>query len=342
MHCCFGIGALLAPQIARPFLPDPEDPSCKDRGNGTTVAPTNSSSADDGCGDQGEEHIEYAYIIVGVLTILGAIILYIVHCVVVRNTKEDTSADDADNKDKEQSTMAIIRQNKVVAILLLGLFALLWAFPVGEERAIGKFIFAFATESELQFAPKKASDLVMVFWATFTSGRALAAVLSRWLAPLQLLSIELSLGILSSAVLAFCGHNQPIPFWIFTAVFAATLSPIFPAAMTWTNLHIPMTAVLTSFAFIATAAGAVSFSYLSGSLFQRTGPRSLMHLSLAYAIISSVLVIVIFLILRFFPLKKGGDGDEEEPMEGEKEEMTTKMTTAEAWRNTYVENTRRK
>ena len=299
LHGCFGIGALITPQLVKPFLSDtegPTDPRCQTSpGHNVTVNMGRDRNYTN-C-EKPVEQIEYPYIIAGALTVLGALVLLVIHCLTIWKKYEAPLTKTPDGA-MSKGTLHWIRQNKCVASTLLILFFILWALPTGMERAYGKFIFAYAMESDLKFSLKGASYLVMVFWVTFICGRLLSSLMSHWLSPLRLLLLELSLGIISSAVLVASANTQPILLWVCTAIFAAALSPVCPGAFCWANVHIPMTPILTSFGFISGAAGAISFSYIQGYLFEHTSPDSLMYLSLAYAGFSFILCIIIYLIMR--------------------------------------------
>jgi len=255
--------------------------------------------------------------------------MFLLHLIVIKwnilgNGKKQKDSGDAPTND---GIFSLVRNSRCFLAMLIALFFVLWALPVGAERAYGKFLFAFATDSELHFSAQSASDLMIVFWSTFTAGRALAAVLSNWMSQFYLLTLELTIGVASTVLLSIMGHNEGMVTWICTAVFAATLSPIYPGALSWTNEFFPMSSMMTGLAYVGTAAGAIAFSWLSGYMFQVFGPRSLMLFMLGYSSLALTLVILIYVItlLNPFILK---DFDEErtdlelqEPLHVLKEEV---------------------
>lgn len=242
--------------------------------------------------------------IIGIFVASIGLVFVMIHCVVTKYKYFQLKPLQSDSSQDPSGAWSCIKQHKVVSTALFVMFFLLWGLPVGAERAYGKFLFAFSTDSELSFGPKTATDLVMVFWITFTAGRALASFMSLWLEPFRLLVLELIVSLASTTTLSICAHNQEIALWVCTAFFAASLSPICPGSLAWSNIYIPMTPVLTSIAFIATAAGSIAFSWISGYLFEYHGPRSLMFFMLAYSLSAMSLVFCIYSLNRSRPIIK--------------------------------------
>ena len=116
-----------------------------------------------------------------------------------------------------------------------------------------------------------------------------------------MLIVDLGLNVLAAAMLASLAGTSQTVLWIFNCLFGSVLSPLFPASLAWAHFYIKMTAMMTALAFIASAAGAFVFSWLSGYLFEYTGPPSLMYLMLGYAVTASLMFVLMYLVAR----KKG-------------------------------------
>ena len=140
-----------------------------------------------------------------------------------------------------------------------------------------------------------------VFWATFTAGRGAAIIISKFCPPLLMLIVDLGLNVLAAAMLASLAGSSQTVLWIFNCLFGSVLSPLFPASLAWAHFYIKMTAMMTALASIASAAGTFVFSWLSGYLFEYTGPPSLMYLMLGYAVTASLMFVLMYLVAR----KKG-------------------------------------
>ena len=155
---------------------------------------------------------------------------------------------------------------------------------VGAERAYGKFIFAYSTEGPPKMSIKDGTILETLFWATFTAGRGVAIIISKFCPPLLMLVVDLVLNVLAGAMLASLAGSSKTVLWISNCVFGSVLSPLFPASLAWAHFYVKMTAMMTALAFIASAAGAFIFSWLSGYLFEYSGKQSLMYIILGYAV----------------------------------------------------------
>ena len=175
------------------------------------------------------------------------------------------------------------------------------SFSAGAERAYGKFIFAYCVEGPLKLSNKDGTIVETLFWATFTAGRGASIIISKFCPPLLMLVVDLGLNVLSGAMLASLANSSETVLWIFNCMFGSVLSPLFPASLAWANFYIKMTAMMTALAFIASAAGAFVFSWLSGYLFEYTGPQSIMYIILGYAVTASIVFVMMYMVGR----KKG-------------------------------------
>ena len=302
LHFCFGIGALLTPQLSRPFIyempPDGMNQTnvSTTAQNLTTINPTFIT-----------DRIEIPYGIIGAVTCTCGIIFIIIFIFCPRPV---ITNEGGHSKKKKKNMLTVINPKSMVGqygafgYQMLACMLVYFALPVGAERAYGKFIYSFATKSSLKFNKDGASSLNTVFWAAFTAGRGLSTLLATKLHPTVLLVLELSLNVISAVVLASCSLLNPIILWVFSSLFAACLSPMFPAGIIWFNSQLPLSTVATSIAFVGSALGAMLFSWLSGYLFEYHGPPSLMYLMVGYAGVLTALCLLMFLLANLYRFKK--------------------------------------
>ena len=311
LHFAFGVGAMIVPQITRPFLPE-HIPGV----NGTQEADTtnltgftglnNTSSA-----EEIKHNIRYPYVIVGGVTVLVGIVTCVAFVCLPKPV--DVTIEEVDEKGSKTNkpsiwsmlspTSCFPGQSFIYAVLILIMLFFLYGLPIGAERAYGKFLFPFATESALKMTKDAGATLETVFWITFTAGRGLVTIAAKWVPATQLLVVELVVGLASTITLALGGERHIIVIWVGTAVYASVMSPVFPSAMIWASTHMELSAMATSLAFICTAVNAIFFSWFAGYLFEYQGPASLMWLMLCNAITAFLMFIFLFLIVR---RKSGG------------------------------------
>ena len=317
LHFAFGIGALIAPQIVRPFIPDTL-PNANSSSNPHAVLINNLTSylvnpESNGSSTYyharvpiGEEsQIEVPYTIVAAITLLCAG-FFIGLWLFSRRDYKKKGLQYSNDKSilKILSPSSCVHGHGSFGGLMLTFMFVFFGLVVGAERAYGKFLFSFAISSEGGFTKDEATGLDSAFWASFTTGRGLATLFARWTPPLAAIIIEIVVNISSAAMLVAMGYSVKIVLWIFTCTFGAFLSPLFPAGMAWANQYMEMTAVVTSVAFIGSAIGAMFFSWVSGYLFEYHGPRSLMYLMLGYAVFLCLFFIFIYVLARRHGKKK--------------------------------------
>ena len=309
LHLAFGVGALVAPQIARPFLvaapsvgpssvtSDIDAIRSTDAAfadvNATwrsTYDATNATSAD----VIAVSAIEYPYSIIAALTALVAATFLVLACASPLPSSRASPRPPRLSDLLSPHRWLPSSRRRALGLAILAALFLFFTLPVGAERSFGRFLYAFAVEGAPRLPPAAATALESVFWTSFTVGRGTATVLARWVPAAPLLALELSLT-LSAAVALLAGANtHPALLWGGTAAFGAGLAPLFPTAIVWANAYVDMAGMMTSVAFVAAATGAFVFSWLAGYLFQYAGPSSV----LTFAVVFAVIAVVVFATLR--------------------------------------------
>ena len=354
LHFSFGVGALIAPQVARPFIPKSSPHGKKDlpnlnqssqnqtegyglgASNATTwsynlAANTTAPGLDH---NLDEDRIEIVYGIMGGITLLAAFIFLFFQLTSKYRDAEHEDDGMVDKRtenggsfcDRFQQVFKNIKSPVLILCLILFIF---WCLPTGAERAYGKFLFAYAVESDLALAPVSGTVLESVFWASFTAGRGLATIASTWTPPSVLLAVEIVVKIISTLLLAFLGNTNSTVLFVASGFLGATISPIFPAVMVWTNLYFEMNAVMNAFAFLSSAFGAFIFSWGAGYLFQYKGPQHLMYLMVGYAVATLCIYLVMLSYLRFGKLKKRQEEQETKSAELDHLNRTTSKDVTE-------------
>jgi len=318
-HFCCGVGFLLVPQIVKPFLPkishiatnissytqtNESQAAAYEIGTLNTTAQTVERSS------YTEEHIEIPYMIIAIHNVILGLAFFVLHFVVYNFTKKHVT----DSLEKSTSDTknpldwrAMTCKRRLHMLLFLGLFVLVWILGVGGEKAAGRFLFSFVTETKLKFSPQQGSNILMTFWISFTTGRFLAALFSIWIHPLKLVTVILCISIASSTTLLCFGLNNSLVIWICVPLFALSLGPMFPSGMTCLNRFIPMTAGLVTLAFICSTIGNIGFTRVTGVLFDTVGPEVLMVILLVYGCCGLVVVVVIQLVACSCPIVTSDD-----------------------------------
>lgn len=278
LHFGFGLGALLAPQIARPFLsPDLDDD------NHTICDDTNDVN---GTSPASESRIEIPYAIISVFVILFS---FVVLGFYIRGPPKGFPV-----RMPNRSLKALIspascsRGYTIFGIELLLLLFLYFIQAVGGERAYGKFLFSFAIESDVQFSKNEASYLQSAFWASFTFGRLIGGPIAKFV-PVNYMIIGNIVGdIITATILAIWAPTEAIILWIFTCFMGICIAMAYPNGMSWSNLHLDMNSMAVMLLTVGGACGGFIYQSVTGSLFENVGPETLMYVMVMYAVAMAI------------------------------------------------------
>ena len=163
VHFGFGLGAVLAPQLAIPFL----SLDATDSSNGTAsyiISKLNTTTPS----SQLESHLAYPYTIIALIGVIFTIMMIIFYIVGPPNGFPIRKP----VKSKMIFSPASCANGRFFYGLVLFIFLFLYCIQaVGGERAYGKFLFTFAIDSELRFTKRNAAILNSLFWAFLVGGR---------------------------------------------------------------------------------------------------------------------------------------------------------------------------
>ena len=295
LHLGFGIGAFLGPMVAKPFI------SAK---IGELIF-TNISGMNTTGNWWNETHIEdimrpanlvFPFGITGAMDLLFVIIFALYY---IRGLPKGMPFRDGTSSIKTlfnpgQCTAG----NSAYGIIILILIFLFYLQAIGGEVVFGQFLYTFATESDVNFTSSQAATLTSTFYLCHLSGRALGAVLSKFLSINLIVTINI-IGLIASTVfLAIFGYDSPLALWIGTGFIGLLCSFIYPAGTIWANLYMDVNSMVVMIMSIGGSAGFILYSSLGGYLIENISMRSLLYLEAAYAIILAVIYLMMFLLGR--------------------------------------------
>jgi FHS family Na+ dependent glucose MFS transporter 1 len=286
LHFGFGIGAFIAPLLARPFIGD----------NSTS----NSTSPDD---DEVDSPIEIPYAISAILcAVWFAIFLcFYIHSRMTQQKDKKSSGRNVEfggSWKRMLSPGSCTNGDITFGVLFFALLFLFYTNIVGGERAYGKFIYSYATDSDLKFSNDEASLLNSLFWICFTCGRGVSIIAAKFVSPKLLLGVELFFNTVACVVLAVWADEHAEVLWVFTGLLGFFLSPVFAAGMAFAHQYIKMTGTAVALVFVGSSAGGMVYQYLTGYLFENHGAQSLMYVMVGYALALTAVFVCLFLIVR--------------------------------------------
>ena len=298
LHTAFGVGALLSPQIARPFLGNA--PGATEMNDSNIIEYNTSYTADESIAttyDMAAAAIEYPYSIISTFTLCVATIFVLIFCLSPIRQRTATKAAQLSMKDTVKPSTWLGGDTRLgFAVLVLAFF--IFMLPVGMERAYGKFIFSLSVTGPLKLSPADGTMLESTFWASFTAGRLLATIAATRVNLNLLVVIELSINVVATLALVAYGQATGLHLAIFSALFASAMAPLNPTILSWLNLYIEVTAMITCMAFISSACGAFVYSWMAGYLFQYHGPDALLYFMLASTCACVMIFVPLYLSAR--------------------------------------------
>ena len=167
------------------------------------------------------------------------------------------------------------------AVELLVLLFMYFIHTVGGERAMSKFLFSFAVDTEVQFTKDDASSLQTAFWGSFTAGRLLGIPIARFLPVWAFILCDV-IGVTAVSI-AFCiyGYSSSLALWITSCFLGLFISVAFPNGMAWSNVYLSMNNISVMILSLGGACGGFIYQYLTGYLYNKD-PRNLGYVMVGY------------------------------------------------------------
>ena len=216
----WGLGALLAPVIARPFLMNKEEAVVQTIGiNGTNLFT--------------EDIIEEAFWTIKVLYPIIAIFGIIVALGPLYFALKDFGGDISTNETMNNSETETENLSKKKQIILTGLMSILYLIYDGFEITFGTFISVFSVKSDLKFSRAEGSDITAIFYGTFAVTRGLAIALSVVATPTMVMWTSYGLCMLGSVLLTIFANSSPAILYSVTAVMGVGMASIFGTGFLW-------------------------------------------------------------------------------------------------------------
>lgn len=301
MHFGFGIGAMVAPQIAGPFLkPTLEN---VDILNFTDFSTASSGSRQFNSSldfDEADTRVEIAYGIGSTVPFVLSL-SFLAFYLLPKPRGFRMGAPPSIEWKSILHPGSCAQGSTKFGMMMFPLLFLFYMHVVGGERAWGKFINSYVRDSDLKFSKEDAINVNTMFWAFFSGGRGLGIIIANWVPPRFMLAGEIILSITAGTLLSIIGHKEVWVLWICNAVLGLTIAPVFPSGMSWANRYLDMSAMACAVLLVGSASGGFVYQWLTGALFEYYGPNTLMYVMVGYALNLAIL----FAVMQFIAARKG-------------------------------------
>ena len=293
LHFSFGVGAMIAPQIANPFL----SPDAKDQDDSLTTEVPSTSSWNSTIEPDGQSRIEICYSIVAIIVFIYG---FVVLGVYLRGRPTGFHMRTPSGKWKEMLHPSLCGHGHAFyAVELLLVLAFYFIHTIGGERAISKFLFSFAVDTEVHFSKNDASSLQTAFWGSFTAGRLLGIPIARC-TPIWVFILCDAIGATIAAIIfSIYSYRNRVALWATSCFLGMFIAVAFPNGMAWANIYLAMNNISVMILIIGGACGGFMYQYLTGYLFD-IDPKNLGYVMIGYggAMILTFVVMEILAVLH--------------------------------------------
>ncbi|XP_054721315.1 sodium-dependent glucose transporter 1A-like [Uloborus diversus] len=297
LHFMFGVGGLIGPLIAAPFLGNyssiADDPAHHTNRSEVEVSSPSYfySSSTDLTLDEIVTNVNSIYSIIGGISLLASIIFITVTLL----SRSQTINFQETSKEQFQ------KRSCVFMCVIISLFSLLIFVETGTEIGYPQMLTSFAVKGKLQLSPATGSYMTSAFWAAFTVGRLVSIFLAIKLSSFTLLITDIAIA--SAGALVFLiFSDQEWALWVTSILLGFGISSFYPSAVSWLNKYINVTNKIISLFVLGYSAGDMTIPFTI-SRFIDDVPEVLSYVVVTSCISIAILASILFIILRKEKLK---------------------------------------
>ena len=216
IHFGYGVGAILAPILAEPFIAEPAGNQTL-AGNQTVIGNVTSSF---GQGKDNEDRIDIPYFLMGTVAIFWALVTlaFYIHSRITRmRSPYEVKSEKRKSFRQIFSFDACPTGSKVYSSILMPLILIYIMLVAGGEETIKNFLYTFATENtRIPFTKEEASTLNSIFWLTYTAGRLVTVIACKYIPLVTLVGLMVSANLVNAFVLGIWGWKIRWVLWVWT------------------------------------------------------------------------------------------------------------------------------
>ncbi|XP_076371221.1 sodium-dependent glucose transporter 1A-like isoform X2 [Tachypleus tridentatus] len=305
LHFTFGVGTLIAPILAEPFLmPANETNGTSEAINltdpslfwklQTNLTEKNNTELEQNTYFEGHNGfqifgIEYAFAIIGAFTFVVFILFFIAFVI--------KKSDVTDQMEKEEGSQSVGLQFTLMVLAVSVVFMICYA---GLEVTYGQMIATFAVVGPLKLSKSKGSFLTSVYWGSYTFARGMAVFVSMKLSSLVMLVIDICITLGATSLLVIFSASSEEVLWLGSGLLGIGLASMYPSMISWVERYIVMTNKVTSTFIVTTSLGEMIAPLVVGHYIEHT-PMFLMHMMLGGIICA---FLACFIIWQFMNQQK--------------------------------------
>lgn len=293
LHFSFGIGGLIAPLVAAPFLGHTSEVT-QNSYNDSLVFYNSSYQYDleynfpnsSFITSQGIPPVTYAYTIIGLFGLLVTAIFLVASII---------SPFDVNNQPTGEGDEKKTSRKFVITLVLLNIMFMF--VETGTEIGYSQMLTTYAVKGPLKLSKTKGSFMTSTFWAAFTISRLASVFLAIKFSSFSLIIFDLITTFIGALILLFLGTREEWAVWLSTVILGVGIASFFPAAIGWLENYITVTNKIASSFTIGAAMGEMAVPYAISHYIEDV-PEVLLYVVMTSCVLSSVIAFIMYLMLR--------------------------------------------
>ncbi|KAI1286425.1 hypothetical protein HDE_10982 [Halotydeus destructor] len=295
LHFSFGLGSLVVPLVASPFLTAGEVP--------LEGAASNLTSSVAKCNPQ-ELRIHTPFAILGCYALTLALVFLYLSCY-----HRQTDAHPSRLVKADESVTGLKKDlvwSKRMAILLAGMFL----FTIlGFEIGMGSFISSFAVMSDHHLSKQVGAYMTSLYFGTYTFFRLFAIGFVNRMSIFVNITGELVILVIANIFLVLFGNSVQWCLWVGIALAGMGISTIWAATFSLLESRFPVTSGIASFLSICTCLGGWVYPVIMGYAIEANPQMFLCVISVCTVLCCTLFAILSFVCKTRFPLRNEKTGN---------------------------------
>jgi hypothetical protein len=295
-----GIGSLLAPVIAEPFLIKQEDSFFVEEARSWDLEGWNTTS-ESAVGQ--ETMLIYPYSFIAAVLAFNALFSLSLYCKYgssikgssqIENTEVHVSVEDAKKIEAEFGSLppssvccAVSYKNIVIAlaVILIHLF-------YGIQVCFGSFLMTFSVNSSLNLSKSTGALLTTIYWSSYTFFKLPVMLLMRSNGKILMMSLT---GVLTASILLMMSEMDERILWTGVVLLAASMSPVWACVFGYLQEFFPVTETVSSLLVISSMMAEFVFPSVI-SAFIASQPLVLVYITFSCAVSMLIIFVVVMIV----------------------------------------------
>lgn len=303
LHFAYGLGAVIGPQIAWPFLAE------RAEDNSTTISPYSTPSwlqnttklyteaASDWTTEPPKDdasRVEIPFMISGIFGLSLAICFLLFY---LKGEPEGLpQRKEAPLSLAMCSPSACGRGQPIKALMIIGAMCLFYFHLVGAEATVGIYLFSYLTEKKNPFDNAEAAFLNSAYFASYTAGRGVGILFGKILQPSKMLFAYSIACIVICIVLGIFAYDSDTILWIFIILLGVGHSVLYPGGIAFANQYLNINAMGLFVFTLGSVAGSALYPFLCGLFFNDNKYKAFTYILLLTAVIRFIFYVIALII----------------------------------------------